>query len=118
MFWLRNKKTYFFRYALLIKGMEKCSMCIWTEIHVYEQNNDQCKLNKIDPHQFFSLKHIQKRTQICVHRRSFPDLLLLIDFSLTVKAATLIFISGRGRGSAISSVKERKSGSIYNLVKG
>ena len=40
---------------------------------------------------------------------------VLIDFSLTVKAATLIFISGRG--SAISSAKEGKSGSIYNLVK-
>ena len=35
--------------------------------------------------------------------------LLLIDFSLTVKAATLIFISGRG--SAISSAKQGKSGS-------
>ena len=42
-------------------------------------------------------------------------LLLLIDFSLTVKAATLIFVSGRG--SAISSAKEGKSGFIYNLVK-
>ena len=40
---------------------------------------------------------------------------VLIDFSLTVKAATLIFISGRGL--AISSVKEGKSDSIYNLVK-
>ena len=40
---------------------------------------------------------------------------LLKDFSLTVKAATLIFISGRGL--AISSAKEGKSGSIYNLVK-
>ena len=40
---------------------------------------------------------------------------VLIDFSLTVKAATLIFMSGRG--SAISSAKKRKSGSIYNLVK-
>ena len=40
---------------------------------------------------------------------------VLLDFSLTVKAATLIFISGRG--SAISSVKEGKSGSIYTLVK-
>ena len=38
----------------------------------------------------------------------------LIDFSLTVKAATLIFISGRG---AISSAKEGKSCSMYNLVK-
>ena len=40
---------------------------------------------------------------------------VLIDFSLTVKAATLIFISGRG--SAISSAKEGKSGLIFNLVK-
>ena len=43
------------------------------------------------------------------------SLYLLIDFSLTVKAATLIFISGRG--SAISSAKEGKSGFIHNLVK-
>ena len=42
-------------------------------------------------------------------------LFLLIDFSCTVKATTLIFISGPG--SAISSVKEGKSGFIYNLVK-
>ena len=41
--------------------------------------------------------------------------LILIDFSLTVKAATLIFISRRG--SAISSAKQGKSGSVYNLVK-
>ena len=40
---------------------------------------------------------------------------ILKDFSLTVKAATLIFISGRG--SAISSANQGKSGSIYNLVK-
>ena len=39
---------------------------------------------------------------------------ILLDFSLTVKAATLIFISGRG--SAISSAKEGKSGFIHNLV--
>ena len=39
--------------------------------------------------------------------------LLLVDFSLTVKAATLIFISGCG--SAISSAKEGKSDFIYNL---
>ena len=42
-------------------------------------------------------------------------LLILIDFSLTVKVTTLILISGRG--SAISSAKEGKSGFIYNLVK-
>ena len=40
---------------------------------------------------------------------------VLIDFTLSVKAATLIFISERG--SAISSAKQEKSGSIYNLVK-
>ena len=39
---------------------------------------------------------------------------VLLAFSLTVKAATLIFISGCG--SAISSTKEGKSGFIYNLV--
>ena len=44
----------------------------------------------------------------------FQLLLALIDFSLAVKAATLIFISGRG--SAISSAKEGKSGFIYYLV--
>ena len=40
---------------------------------------------------------------------------VLLDFSLTVKAATLIFILGFG--SAISSAKERKSGFNSNLVK-
>ena len=40
---------------------------------------------------------------------------ILTDFLLTVKAATIIFIYGRG--SAISSAKEGKSASIYNLVK-
>ena len=39
---------------------------------------------------------------------------VLIDFSLTVKAETLIIISGRG--SAISSTKQGKSGCIYTLV--
>ena len=41
--------------------------------------------------------------------------MLLLDFSLTVKAVTLIFISGCG--SAILSAKEGKSGFINNLVK-
>ena len=41
--------------------------------------------------------------------------LILIDFSLTVKAVTLIFISGRC--SAIASSKQGESGFIYNLVK-
>ena len=41
--------------------------------------------------------------------------IVLLDFSLTVQAATLIFISECG--SAIPSAKEGKSGFIYNLVK-
>ena len=41
--------------------------------------------------------------------------MVLLDFSLTVKAATLIFLYGRS--SAISTAEEGKSGSIYNLVK-
>ena len=41
--------------------------------------------------------------------------IVLLDFSLIVKTETFIFISGRG--SAISSAKERKSDYIYNLVK-
>ena len=41
-------------------------------------------------------------------------LITLLDFSLTVKAVTLMFISRRG--SAISFAKQGKSGSIYNLV--
>ena len=40
---------------------------------------------------------------------------ILLDFSLTAKAATLILISGCG--SAIPSAKEGKSDCIYNLVK-
>ena len=40
---------------------------------------------------------------------------VLLDFSLTVKAATIIFISGRA--SAISFSKEGKSGFIYNFGK-
>ena len=40
---------------------------------------------------------------------------VLLDFSLTEKAATLIFISGCG--SASPSAKEEKSDFIYNLVK-
>ena len=42
-------------------------------------------------------------------------LIILLDFSLTVKVVTLIFISRRG--SAISFAKQGKSGSIYNLLK-
>ena len=43
------------------------------------------------------------------------NIVILLDFSLTVKAATLIFISACE--SAISSAKKGKSGSDYSLVK-
>ena len=43
--------------------------------------------------------------------------MVLLDFSITVKAATLIHVFISGCGSAISSAKEGKSGFIYNLVK-
>ena len=49
-----------------------------------------------------------KFVNMCRLARAFAAC-ILIDFSFTVNAATLIFISGRG--------KEGKSGSIYNLVK-
>ena len=58
------------------------------------------------------------RTTKAHGRKTYNNLLIapvLIDFSLTVKAATLIFISGRG--SAISSAMDGKSGFICNLVK-
>ena len=49
------------------------------------------------------------------HIADMDDCVVLLDFSLTVKAATLIFISGFG--SAISSATQGKSCFIYNLVK-
>ena len=49
--------------------------------------------------------------QIC----SFTVAIVLLDVSLSVKAATVIFISGRD--SAISSTKEGKSGFIYKIGK-
>ena len=57
----------------------------------------------------------QFQKQYTIYCKVNEDLFILIDFSLTVKAATLIFISWLG--SAISSAKEEKSGFIYNLVK-
>ena len=50
-----------------------------------------------------------------VDKHCYYNLRILLDFSLSVKAASLIFISGSG--SAILSAKEGKSGFIYNLVK-
>ena len=58
--------------------------------------------------------HMQQLVHCCVrcHNQVY---IVFLDFSLTVKAATLIIISGCG--SAISTAKEGKSGFICNLVK-
>ena len=56
-----------------------------------------------------------KNELVAIYGSSYFFLLVLLDFSLTVKAATLIFISGCG--SAIPSAKEGKSGFIYNFGK-
>ena len=65
-----------------------------------------CRFNVIDD--------IVQKVQRHVDLKKIHEVLL--DFSLlTVKAATLIFISGCGL--AISCAKEGKSGYIYNLVK-
>ena len=77
--------------------------------------------NVITSHVHVSTKLLQLQSQmstpsICAYEILLNNepLMVLLDFSLTVKAATLIFISGCG--SAISSAKEGKSGFIYNLV--
>ena len=69
-------------------------------------------------HRHLRYNHDKAKVGDLYQSAAFPTALswiVLLDFSLTVKAATLIFISGRG--SAISSTKEGKSGFIYNLVK-
>ena len=60
-------------------------------------------------------KIIMRKTLTNVIMRVIQKPYVLIDFSLTVKAATLIFISGRG--SAISSATAGKSGFIFYCVK-
>ena len=65
---------------------------------------------------FLQVMHIKLNGKKCRTTRKQNDLpYVLLDFSLTVKAATLIFISRCG--SAVSSAKERNSGFNYNLVK-
>ena len=63
------------------------------------------------------LKNILREKSLAIYfrvsqfrRNGIFNFMILLDFSLTVKAATLIFISGCG--SAISSAKEGKSGFI------
>ena len=61
----------------------------------------------LDPHLPHTLNSFK-------HRNPTYLLAVLIDFSLTVKTAILIFIYGRG--STVSNVREGKSVLIYNLV--
>ena len=68
----------------------------------------------------FKKKYFDKNRQTTQSMKSNPafkefNKQVLLHFSLTVKAATLIFISGCGL--AISTAKEGKSGFIYNFVK-
>ena len=62
----------------------------------------------------FLLLTIQHMRHLCMISMC-TTMNILLDYLLTVKAATLTFISGCGL--AISSAKEGKSGSTYNLVK-
>ena len=65
---------------------------------------------------FMSPPLLPALVRICIVKNSiFYEQKVLVDFSLTVKVATLIFIPGCGL--AILSAKEGKSGFIYNLVK-
>ena len=87
----------------------KCSC-----ISEFGQRSTECKIIEQTPISLSSTDHI-----ISI---KFPDTIqdvlnahVLLDFSLSVKAATLIFIYGCG--SAILSAKKGKSGFIYNLVK-
>ena len=88
-----------------------------TKIHLLSTTQTEgackdCKLG-IDKQR----KHIYDKTvseKQCVPAPVTNILHVLLDFSLTVKAATLIFISGCGSDS---SYKEGKSGFIYNFVK-
>ena len=58
-----------------------------------------------------TLKYQTKVIKVCWHNpRKFIYIYILLDFSLTVKAATLRFISGCG--SAISSAMEGKCLSV------
>ena len=61
----------------------------------------------------FCMNYIIVILQVVTIKRYNRHILILLDFSLTVKAVTLIFISGCG--SATSSAKEGKSGFIYSL---
>ena len=94
------------------------SISFLSVIHQLSANAHQCSVeNAINSAQDFYRVQIPCSS---MERRYLDSymwryLYLLLDFSLTVKAETLVFISGCG--SAISSAKEGKSGFIYNLVK-
>ena len=90
----------------------QCRQFVWIQISP----------TKVEPD--LGLKSLQNLSAEDTSRRGFQTgeldsklrcSMVLLDFSLTVKAATLNFTSGCG--STISSAKGGKSGFIYNLVK-
>ena len=85
----------------VLTGIPPECQTVWIQIRPDNNVGPDLDLNCL---QMFSADYTSRR-----------ELLILLDFSLTVKAATLIFISGCG--SAFSSAKEGKSGFIYNFVK-
>ena len=93
---------------------ERTEMGIWTDSSLLKPNSP----NKSDSAIMLSQKQEIYKIETCAifnFTRLKTLKMILLDFSITVKAATLIFISGRS--SAISSAKQGNSGFIYNLVK-
>ena len=86
--------------------MSKINECQFNHGFIYHQSDKSKKEGK---------ETRSSHSRHSKHIRLIYYMAILLDFLLTVKAATLIFISGCGL--AISSAKEGISGFIYDLVK-
>ena len=96
--------------SLYIVVIFKCAHIFYFSAELQERIKNQTIIKSTRPPKF--------NTVYQAFFKKFPVIgksVILLDFSRTVKAATLIFISGRG--SVISSAKEGESGFIYYLVK-
>ena len=82
--------------------MYTCQNATLLEITCHGCQHDRTEQSRTEGRQ----SHTEAWLQVVLHVK---------DFSLTVKAATLIFLSGRG--SATPSANQGKSGSFDNLVK-
>ena len=81
----------------------KCGILNCLLFFIYDKKNKKRwsdEINHLNLYREDTIKHVIQ----CIR-----------ELFLSVKAVTLIFISGRG--SAILSAKQGKSGPIYNLVK-